>query len=176
MSETDKSHNSCIVWSWQDSKGDNCQDGCSQFSILNITRQTFSKQFNSSSKVKTASRDKYQLNSILISNCDEIFSAWNHASIAVSWSTTLQRCHYLGYDSMLLILKSLLTFKQKQKYLIWARDNQRWPVDRWNQAIFSDGSKFCISFTNYGYHTWKKSYNAKYMKKCKIPWICDGLN
>ena len=76
--------------------------------------------------------DEHQLNRILISNlfanADEISKAWNNAGITVSQSTTLQRLHQLRYDGR--IPKILLTFQQKQKSSIWARDHQNWSVDQ----------------------------------------------
>ena len=115
-------------------------------SAISTIARTCSKRSNCGTKPKTTVRDKCQL--ILISNwfvnCDEISCVLNEADVTVSWSTALKRLNQLGYDSRIPISKPLLTFKQKRKCSIWARDHQTRSVDQWNQVIFNDKSRFCI--------------------------------
>ena len=98
---------------------------CSQSAISKI-RQICSKWSNWGSKTKTSER---QLNRILISNwfanCGKISKAWNDPSVAVSWSSVLQRLHQVGYDSSMPDLKPLLTFKQKPKCSMWAKRSSK---------------------------------------------------
>lgn len=106
---------------WQNSKRD-----CSQTAVLKITRQISSKRPKCSSKVKPTAINEHQLNRIIsnqFANC-KIFKVWNDAGVIVSQSTRFQKLYQLGYHNKILILKLLLTFKQKRKYLIWARDLQ----------------------------------------------------
>ena len=137
-----------------------------QSAISKITIWTCSKKSNCSSKPKKTDRDDRQQNRILISNrfanYGEIFKAWNDAGVVVSLSITLWRRHQLGYDSRIPISKLLLIFKYEQKHSIWARDHQNTFVNQWNQVIFHDESKFCIS---YGVCGWRKSY-VRYDAKC----------
>ncbi len=42
--------------------------------------------------------------------------------------------------------KPLLKQKQHQKYLTWAKEKKNWTVAQWFKVLFSDKSKFCISF------------------------------
>ncbi len=46
--------------------------------------------------------------------------------------------------------KPLLKQKQRQKHLTWAKEKKNWTVAQWYKVLFSDKSKFCISFGNQG--------------------------
>ncbi len=38
--------------------------------------------------------------------------------------------------------------RQRQKHLTWAVEKKNWTVAQWSKVLFSDESKFCISFGN----------------------------
>ncbi len=42
--------------------------------------------------------------------------------------------------------KPLLNQRQRQKHLTWAVEKKNWTVAQWSKVLFSDESKFCISF------------------------------
>ncbi len=44
----------------------------------------------------------------------------------------------------------LLNQKQRQKRLTWAVEKKNWTAAQWPKVLFSDKSKFCISFGNQG--------------------------
>ncbi len=44
--------------------------------------------------------------------------------------------------------KTLLNQRQRQKRLTWAVEKNNWTVAQWSKVLFSDESKFCISFGN----------------------------
>ncbi len=44
--------------------------------------------------------------------------------------------------------KPRLNQRQRQKHLIWAVEKKNWTVAQWSKVLFSDESKFCISFGN----------------------------
>ncbi len=44
-----------------------------------------------------------------------------------------------------------------QKHLTWAKEKKNWTVVQWSKVLFSDESKFCISFGNQGPRVWMKS-------------------
>ncbi len=56
--------------------------------------------------------------------------------------------------------KPLLNQRQRQKHLTWAVEKKNWTVAQWSKVIFSDESKFCISFGNQGPRVWRKSGEA----------------
>ena len=46
--------------------------------------------------------------------------------------------------------KPLLKQIQCQKHLTWAKEKNNWTDAQWSKVLFSDKSKFCISFGNQG--------------------------
>ncbi len=57
--------------------------------------------------------------------------------------------------------KPLLKQKHCQKHLTWAKENKNWTVAQWSRVLFSDESKFCISFGNQGPRVWRKRGEAQ---------------
>ncbi len=57
--------------------------------------------------------------------------------------------------------KPLLNQRQRQKHLTWAKEKNNWTVAQWSKVLFSDESKFCISFGNQGPRVWRKSGEAQ---------------
>ncbi len=57
--------------------------------------------------------------------------------------------------------KPLLKQKHCQNYLTWAKEKKNWTVAQWSIVLFSDESKFCISFGNQGPRVWRKSGEAQ---------------
>ncbi len=57
--------------------------------------------------------------------------------------------------------KPLLNQRQRQKRLTWAVEKKSWTVAQWSKVLFSDESKFCISFGNQGPRVWRKSGEAQ---------------
>ncbi len=60
--------------------------------------------------------------------------------------------------------KSCTTNREKrscrQKRLTWAKEKKNWTVAQWSKVLFSDESKFCISFVNQGPRVWRKGGEA----------------
>ncbi len=44
--------------------------------------------------------------------------------------------------------------------LAWAKEKKNWTVAQWSKVLFSDESKFCISFGNQGPRVWRKGGEA----------------
>ncbi len=55
----------------------------------------------------------------------------------------------------------LLNNRQRQKRLAWAKDKKDWTAAEWSKVMFSDESKFCISFGNQGPRVWRKRGEAQ---------------
>ncbi len=47
-----------------------------------------------------------------------------------------------------------------QRRLTWAKEKKNWTVAQWSKVLFSDESKFCISFGNHGPRVWRKGEEA----------------
>ncbi len=48
----------------------------------------------------------------------------------------------------------------RQRRLTWAKEKKNWTVAQWSKVLFSDESKFCISFGNQGPGDWRKGGEA----------------
>ncbi len=61
----------------------------------------------------------------------------------------------------------------RQKRLTLAKEKKNWTVVQWSKVLFSDESKFCISFGNQGPRVWKKGGEAhtpcRFMSSVKFP-------
>ncbi len=57
--------------------------------------------------------------------------------------------------------KPLLNQRQRQKHLTWAVEKKNWTLAQWSKVLFSDESKFCISFGNQAPRVWRKSGEAQ---------------
>ncbi len=62
-------------------------------------------------------------------------------------STTHRRVEEFGYSC-------------HQRCLTWAKEKKNWTVAQWSKVLFSDESKFCISFGNQGPKVWRKGGEA----------------
>ncbi|KAF7655024.1 hypothetical protein LDENG_00061880 [Lucifuga dentata] len=67
----------------------------------------------------------------------------------------------MGYKCHIPSVKPLLNQRQRQKRLTWAKEKKNWTIAQWSKVLFSDESKFCISFGNQGPRVWRKSGEAQ---------------
>ncbi len=81
---------------------------------------------------------------------------WGQASRA----TTHRRVKEFGYSCRIPLVKPLLNHRQRQRRLTWAKEKKNWTVAQWSKVLFSDESKFCISFGNQGPRVWRKGGEA----------------
>ncbi len=57
--------------------------------------------------------------------------------------------------------KPLLKQKHRPNNLTWAKEKNNWTVAQWSNVLFSDESKFSISFINQGPRVWRKRGEAQ---------------
>ncbi len=76
-------------------------------------------------------------------NLGELHKEWTEAGVKASRATTHRRVNEFGYSWL-------------QRRLTWSKDKKNWTVAQWSKALFSDESKFCISFGNQGPRVWTK--------------------
>ncbi len=79
-------------------------------------------------------------------NLGELHKEWTEAGVKASRATTHRRVMEFGYSCRIPLVKPLLNHRQRQRRLTWAY----WTVAQWSNVLFSDESKFCISFGNQG--------------------------
>ncbi len=78
-----------------------------------------------------------------------------------SRTTTHRRMQDMGFSCRIPCVKPLLNNRQRQKRLAWAKDKKDWTAAEWSKVMFSDESKFCISFGNQGPRVWRKRGEAQ---------------
>ncbi len=76
-------------------------------------------------------------------NLGVLHKEWTVAGVRSSRATTHRRVKEFGYSC-------------RQRRLTWAKDKKNWTVAQWTKVLFSDESKFCISFVNQGPRAWRK--------------------
>ncbi len=76
-------------------------------------------------------------------NLGELHKEWTEAGVKASRATTHRRVKEFGYSC-------------RQRCLTWAKEKKNWTVAQWSKVLFSDESKFCISFGNQGPRVWRK--------------------
>ncbi len=80
-------------------------------------------------------------------NLGELHKEWTEAGVKASRATTHRRVNEFGYSCC-------------QSRLTWAKEKKNWTVAQWSKVLFSDESKFCISFGNQGPRVWRKGGEA----------------
>ncbi len=65
-------------------------------------------------------------------NLGELHKEWTEAGVKASRATTHRRVKEFGYSC-------------RQRCLTWAKE-KNWTVAQWSKVLFSDESKFCVSF------------------------------
>ncbi|KAK3566989.1 hypothetical protein QTP86_008210 [Hemibagrus guttatus] len=93
-------------------------------------------------------------------NLSELHKEWTEAGVKASRSTTHRRVKEFGYSCRIPLVKPLLNHRQRQTRLTWAKEKKNWTVAQWSKVLFSDESKFCISFGNQGPRVWRKGGEA----------------
>ncbi len=80
-------------------------------------------------------------------NLGELHKEWTEAGVKASRATTHRRVKEFGYSC-------------RQRRLTWAKEEKNWTFAQWFKVLFSDESKFCISFGNQGPRVWRKGGEA----------------
>ena len=65
----------------------------------------------------------------------------------------------------------MLNKKQMEKRLKWAKEHAEWTAEDWQKVVFSDESRFCISFGDQGPRVWRRggeTYNRACVKRSVV--------
>ncbi len=122
--------------------------GCSQSAV---SKHELSGRKKCGRKRCTTNRENSSLMRIVkqnrFKNLAEFHYEWTEAGVKASRATTHRRVKEFGYSC-------------HQRRLAWAKEKKNWTVDQWSKVLFSDESKFCISFGNQGPRVWRKGGEA----------------
>ncbi len=89
---------------------------------------------------------------------------WTSQGMDWGWGQGIKSHHTQTCQGIWLqfisLVKPLLNQRQRQRRLTWAKEKKNWTVAQWSKVLFSDESKFCISFGNQGPTVWRKGGEA----------------
>ncbi len=125
--------------------------GCSQSAVSKHVNRKLSGREKCGSKRFTTNRENRSLTRIVKQNrlkiLGELYEEWTEAGVKASRATT--------HTDMSRNLASC-----RQRCLTWSKEKMNWTVAQWSKVLFSDESKFCISFGNQGPRVWRKGGEA----------------
>ncbi len=138
--------------------------GCSQSAVSKHVNRKLSGRKKCGRKRCTTNRENRSLMRIVkqnrFKNLGELHKEWTEAGVKASRATTHRRVKKFGYSCHIPLVKPLLNHRQCQRRLTWAKEKKNWTVAQWSKVLFSDESKFCISFGNQGPSVWRKGGEA----------------
>ncbi len=127
------------------------ESGCSQSALSKHVNRKLSGRKKCGRKRCTTNRENRSLMRIVkknrFKNLGELHKEWTEAGVTASRATTHRRVKEFGYSC-------------HQRCLTWAKKKNNWTVAQWSKVLFSDESKFCISFGNRGPRVWRKGGEA----------------
>ncbi len=136
--------------------------GCPQSAVSKHVNRKLSGRKKCRRKRCTTNRENRSLMRIVkqnrFKNLGELHKEWTEAGVKASRATTHRRVKEFGYSCRIPLVKPLLNHRQRQRRLTWSKEN--WTVAQWSKVLFSDESKFCISFRNQGPRVWRKGGEA----------------
>ncbi len=125
--------------------------GCSQSAVSKHVNRKLSGRKKCGRKRCTTNRENRSLMKIVkqnrFKNLGELHKQWTEAGVKASRATTHRRVKEFGYSC-------------HQRRLTWAKEKKNWTVAQWSKVLFSNESKFCISFGNQGPRVWRKGGEA----------------
>ncbi len=138
--------------------------GCSQSAVSKHVNRKLSGRKKCGRKRCTTNRENRSLMRIVkqnrFKNVGELHKEWTEAGVKASRATPHRRVKEFGYSCRIPLVKPLLNHRQRQRRLTWAKEKKNWTVAQWSKVLFSDESKFCISFGNQGPRVWRKGGEA----------------
>ncbi len=133
--------------------------------VQKTTIDTLHKEGKTQKVIAYSNRDNRTLERIVkqnpFKNVEEIHKEWTAAGVSASKTTTHRRMQDMGFSCRIPCVKPLSNNRQRQKRLAWAKDKKDWTAAEWSKVMFSDESKFCISFGNQGPRVSRKRGEAQ---------------
>ncbi|KAI2644545.1 Transposable element Tc1 transposase [Labeo rohita] len=138
--------------------------GCSQSAVSKHVNRKLSGRKKCGRKRCTTNRENCSLERLVkqnrFKNLGELHKEWTEAGVKASRATTHRHVKEFGYSCRIPLVKPLLNHRQRQRRLTWAKEKKKWTVAQWSKVVFSDESKFCISFGNQGPRVWRTGGEA----------------
>ncbi len=138
--------------------------GCSQSAVSKHVNRKLSGRKECGRKRCTTNRENRSLMRIVkqnrFKNLGELHKEWTEAGVKAWRATTHRHVKEFGCSCRIPLVKPLLNHRQRQRRLTWAKEKKNWTFAQWSKVLFSDESKFCISFGNQGPRVWRKGGEA----------------
>ncbi len=136
--------------------------GCSQSAVSKHVNRRLSGRKKCGRKRCTTNQKKHSLMRIVKQNQFKNVGEHTRNGLRVKAlrAITHRRVKEFVYSCRIPLVKPLLNHKQRQRRLTWAKEKKNWTVAQWSKVLFSDESKFCISFGNQGPRVWRKGGEA----------------
>ncbi len=113
--------------------------GCSQNAVSKHVNRKLSERKKCGRKRCTTNRENRSLMRIVkqirLKHLGELHKEWTETGVKASSANTHRRVKKFGFSCY-------------QRCLTWAKEKKNWTVAQWSKVLFSDESKFCISFGN----------------------------
>ncbi len=127
------------------------ETGCSQSAVSKHVNRKLSGRKKCGRKRCTTNRENHSFMRIVkqnrFKNLGQLYKEWTEAEVKASRATTHRHVKEFGYSC-------------HQRRLTWAKEKKNWTIAQWSNVLFSDESKFCISFGNQGPRVWRKGREA----------------
>ncbi len=143
--------------------------GCPQSAVSKHVNRTLSGRKKCGRKRCRTSRENRSIIRVVklnrFKNLGELHKEWTEAGVKASRATTHRRVKELGFSC-------------RQRRLTWAKEKKNWTVAQWSKVLFSDESKFCISFGNQGPRVWRKGgevHSPSCLKSSVKFLVCDDF-
>ncbi len=121
--------------------------GCSQSAVSKHVNRKLSGRKKCGRKRCTTNRENRSLMRIVkqnqFKNLGELHKEWTEAGVKASRAPHTDVSRTLAT----VVVRGVLP---------WAKEKKNWTVAQWSKVLFSDESKFCISFGNQGPRVWRK--------------------
>ena len=157
--------------------------GISQSAVSKCLGNMGSNRQNCDRKRSTSERDDCQLARLAKKNrfCSSkrLAGMWKETGVEASDRTAHRRLHEQGFRCLIPAVKQQTTTEAAE---VVQREERRKTTEQWSSVMFSDESKFVISFGNKGPRVWRKRVNGTWMEhrwlpqaKCEVSTISYGL-
>ena len=132
---------------------------CSQSAVSKHVHRKLSRRKKCGRKRCTTNRENGSLERLVKQNRFKNFEQ-TEAGVKASRATTHRRVREFGYSCSIPLVKPLLNRRQHQRRLTCAKEKKNWTIAQWSKVLFSDESRFCVSFGNQGPRVWRKGGEA----------------
>ena len=129
--------------------------GCSQSSVSKHINREAKGRKRCGRKKCTSNRDNRTLERIVkqnpFKNVGEIHKEWTAAGVSASRTTTHRRMQDMGFSCqccLTLVSSHSWTTDSVRSVSPGLKTKKDWTAAEWSKVMFSDESKFCISFGN----------------------------